>query len=221
MSQPEENAMQRVGVLGSGEVGQTLAAGFKSHGYEVKIASRAPAKLAEFSRTSGIPAGTLADVAAWGEMLVLAVHGGAALDALGVAGAASLAGKIVIDATNPIDDEAPVDGVLRVFTGPNESLHERLQAAFPKARFVKAFNSVGSARMVNPALAGGRPTMFLCGNDESAKSTVSALLQQFGWEPADMGTAVAARAIEPLAVLWCIPGFRQDSWTHAFKVIWS
>lgn len=212
---------QRVGILGSGEVGQTLAAGFKAHGYEARIGSRTPAKLAEFSASSGIAAGTFAEVAGWGELLVLAVHGSAAEEVLRTVGAPALGSKVVIDTTNPITDAPPVDGVLRMFTGPNESLLERLQNAFPQARFVKAFNSVGSARMVDPALTQGRPTMFYCGDDDAAKAAVFAVLEQFGWEPADMGTAVAARAIEPLAQLWCIPGFRQDSWTHAFKVLWS
>jgi len=213
--------MRRIGVLGSGEVGQTLAAGFKAHGYEVKIGSRDPAKLAEFARQSGISAGTFAEVGAWGDTLVLSVHGSAAEGVLQGIGAAALSGKLIIDTTNPITDDPPVDGVLRLFTGPNDSLLERLQSAFPEARLVKAFNSVGSARMVNPAMAGGRPTMFFCGNDAAARAEVRVVLEQFGWEPADMGTAVAARAIEPLAQLWCIPGFQQDSWTHAFKVLWS
>jgi len=127
---------------------------------------------------------------------------------------------VVIDATNPIADAPPVDGVIQFFTGPNESLMERLQKAFPQAKFVKAFSSVGAARMVNPSFAGGKPTMFYCGNDADAKAFVARVLEEFGWEGADMGGAVAARAIEPLAQLWCIPGFRQNSWTHAFKVFW-
>jgi predicted dinucleotide-binding enzyme len=213
--------MTKVGVLGSAVVGQTLAQGFKSHGYEVRIASRTPANLAEFGKSSGIPAGTFGDVAAWAEILVLAVRGTAAEAALGLAGRANLANKLVIDTTNPIADAPPVDGVVTFFTGPNSSLLERLQAAYPQARLVKAFNSVGSARMVNPRFAGGPPTMFYCGNDPEAKSVVATILGQFGWEAADMGSAVAARAIEPLCQLWCIPGFRQNHWTHAFRVLWS
>lgn len=213
--------MQKIGVLGSAVVGQTLALGFKTHGYEVRIASRTPSKLEEFSSSSGIDAGTFADVAAWGDGIVLAVHGSAAENALQIAGPKNLDGKIVIDTTNPIADEAPVDGVLRFFTGPNESLMERLQTAFPSARFVKAFNSVGSARMVNPQFKSGRPTMFYCGNEDAAKDTVAKLLEQFGWEPADMGSAVAAGPIESLCRLWCISGFRDNSWTHAFHVLWD
>lgn len=212
---------QRIGILGSAVVGQTLARGFHTHEYDVRIGSRTPSKLAEFSAATGIQASTFGDVAAWAELLVLAVHGTAAEDALRLAGAENHRGKTVIDTTNPIADQAPVDGVIQFFTGPNSSLLEQLQSAFPYTNFVKAFNSVGSARMVNPAFAEGRPTMFYCGNDDQAKASVAAILQQFGWDGVDMGTAVSARAIEPLCQLWCIPGFRQNHWTHAFKILWS
>ncbi len=211
--------MSRFGVLGSAVVGQTLARGLVAHGHEARIGSRSPAKLAEFSRTSGVPSGTFAEVAAWGEHLILAVQGRVAEAVLEAAGAENLRGKVVIDVTNPIADEPPEDGVIRFFTGPNDSLMERLQARFPVARFVKAFNIVGNALMVNPKLPGGPPTMFFCGNDAEAKAVVRSLLVQFGWEPADMGTAKAARAIEPLCQLWCIPGFREQRWTHAFKLL--
>jgi predicted dinucleotide-binding enzyme len=112
-----------------------------------------------------------------------------------------------------------VDGVLTFFTGPNDSLMERLQKAVPEARFVKAFNSVGNAYMVNPSLPGGRPTMFYCGNDVEAKKVVAGLLDTFGWDLADMGRAAGARAIEPLCQLWCIPGLRENRWSHAFKLL--
>ena len=209
----------RWGVIGSGVVGQTLASGLVTHGHETRIGSRSPAKLEEFSRTRGIQSGTFADVAAWAEGLVLAVQGNAAVAALHDAGRANLARKIVIDVTNPIADEAPEDGVIRFFTGPNDSLMERLQAAYSDARFVKAFSCIGSALMVNPDFGGVLPTMFYCGNDAAAKADVAKLLVAFGWEPADMGTAKGARAIEPLAQLWCIPGMRQNQWRHAFKLL--
>jgi predicted dinucleotide-binding enzyme len=213
--------MTRIGVLGSGQVGQVLAGGFARHAYDVRIATRTPDKLSAFSEKSGIRVGSFPEVAAWAEGVVLAVLGRAAEDALREAGAGNLRGKLVIDTTNPISDEPPEDGVLRYFTKPNESLLERLQAAFPDARFVKAFNSVGNALMVNPALPGGRPTMFYCGNDPEAKAVVARILDQFGWEGQDMGTAKAARAIEPLCQLWCIPGFLRNQWTHAFKMVGS
>jgi len=210
--------MHRYGVIGSGDVAKVLARGIKKHGYDVQIGSREPGKLADFSRESGIPAGSFADVAA-ADVIVLAVKGTVAAEALELAGADRLAGKIVIDATNPIANAPPVDGVLQFFTGPNDSLMERLQKQFPAARFVKAFNSVGNVSMVNPSFAGGPGTMFMCGNDAEAKNVVAELVRQFGWEPADMGTAAAARAIEPLCQLWCIPAFREGRSTHAFKMV--
>jgi hypothetical protein len=209
--------MAKYGVLGSGTVAQVLAKGLKQHGHEVRIGSRSAEKLSAFSTESGIASGTFADVAASSDVVVLAVKGTAAEEAVRLAG--GLAGKVVIDATNPIADAPPVDGVLQYFTGPNESLLERLQAIAPQARFVKAFNSVGNALMVNPSLPGGPPTMFYCGNDPDAKQIVAELITQFGWEPLDMGTAAAARAIEPLCQLWCIPPFRGGSRTHAFKLL--
>jgi 8-hydroxy-5-deazaflavin:NADPH oxidoreductase len=213
--------MRHIGILGSAVVGQTLAGGFRTHGYDVRIGSRTPEKLADFSSATGVPAGTFADVAAWADLLVLAVKGAAAESALELAGATNLRGKVVIDTTNPIASAPPQDGVVQFFTGPNSSLMEQLQAKFPEARFVKAFNSVGNARMVNPTFGNGQPTMFYCGNDPDAKTIVKGILEQFGWEAADMGTATAARAIEPLCQLWCIPGFLQKTWSHAFKVLWD
>ena len=213
--------MNSIGIIGSGTVGQTLAQGFKKHGYQVRIGSRTPAKLAAFAASSGITAGTFAEVAAWGQTLVLTVTGTKALEAVRLAEPASFRGKTVIDTTNPLSDAPPVDGVLELFTGPNSSLLEQLQAAFPDAHFVKAFNSVGNTRMVNPSFAGGRPTMFYCGNDDGAKAEVASILEQFGWEALNLGSARAARAIEPLCQLWCIPGFRQNHWTHAFRVLWD
>jgi predicted dinucleotide-binding enzyme len=213
--------MKRYGILGSGKVGQVLAEGLKKHGFEVRVGSRSPDKLRQFAKDRGMTAGTFAETAAWAEAIVLAVKGLGAEEALRLAGREHLEAKLVIDTTNPITDDPPVDGVLQYFTGPNDSLMERLQEAFPGARFVKAFNSVGSARMVDPEFSGGRPTMFYCGNDAEAKAEVARLLEALGWEPADMGTARSARAIEPLAMLWCIPGFLRNHWSHAFKVVWK
>jgi predicted dinucleotide-binding enzyme len=213
------STVKRFGVLGSGEVGQTLAKGLAGSGYEVRIGTRTPGKLAEFSKTTGISEGGFTEVAVWAEAIVLAVLGTAALDALELAGPNNLAGKLVIDTTNPINSDPPEDGVLRFFTGPNDSLMERLQAAYPRVTFVKAFNSVGADLMVHPLLAGGPPTMFYCGNDAAAKALVARILEQFGWDAEDVGGAVSARALEPLAMLWCIPGFRDNDWIHAFRLL--
>jgi predicted dinucleotide-binding enzyme len=209
----------KIGILGSGDVAQALAAGFLTHGHAVTLGTRSPDKLAAFAAAHpAVKTGSVADAAGFGELLVLAVKGSAAAEVLRAAGAPRLAGKTVIDTSNPIADAPPVNGVLQYFTGPNESLLERLQHEFAQARLVKAFNSVGAACMVDPQLAGGRPTMFIAGNDAVARTQVAGILAQFGWEVADMGRAEAARAIEPLAMLWCIPGFLHNDWTHAFKL---
>jgi predicted dinucleotide-binding enzyme len=152
-------------------------------------------------------------------LIVLATKGAAAEEALMLSGKDNLKNRIVIDATNPIADAAPTNGVLHYFTSLEESLMERLQSMFPDTRFVKAFNIVGKTLMYKPQLKGGTPTMFICGNDEGAKKTVSDILTSFGWESEDLGKAEAARAIEPLAILWCIPGFLKNSWTHVFKLL--
>jgi predicted dinucleotide-binding enzyme len=210
----------KIGILGSGGVAQALASGLLRHGHDVRLGSSAPGRLAEFvAGTPGASAGSFADAAAHGDLLIVAAKGSAAAAVLRAAGAAVLAGKTVIDACNPIADAPPQDGVLRWFTGPNESLMEALQHEFAQARFVKAFNSVGSAHFIDPQFAGGPPTMFIAGNDAAAKAQVAALLREVGWEAADMGSAVAARAIEPLAMLWCIPGLLRNEWAHAFKLL--
>jgi len=210
----------KVGVLGSGDVAKVLASGFLRHGHEVKMGSRTTSKLADWAaKNPGGTVGNFAEAAGFGELIVLAVKGKAAAEALSLAGAKSLEGKTVMDACNPIEDAAPVNGVLKFFTDINESLMERLQREFNGANFVKAFNSVGSVRMVNPQFDGGRPTMFICGNNEAAKKQVNQINDQFGWETADMGKVEAARAIEPLCMLWCIPGFLRNEWVHAFKLL--
>jgi len=206
-----------VGVLGSGDVAKTLAAGFLKHGHRVAVGTRDPKKLAEWAaQHPGAKTGTFADAAAHGELVVLAVKGSAASEAVKLAG--GLAGKVVIDACNPIADAPPANGVLKFFTSLDDSLMERLQKQAPQARFVKAFNSVGSALMVNPKLP-AKPTMFICGNDDAAKKAVAGICAQFGWEAEDMGKAEAARALEPLCILWCIPGFLRNDWAHAFKLL--
>jgi len=210
----------KIGVLGSGDVARTLASGFLKHGHKVTLGSRTPEKLADWAKANLAGAtGTFAEASAFGELIVLAVKGSVAAEVLRLAGAANLTGKTVADACNPIADAPPDHGVLQFFTTHQESLMEQLQREFPEAHLVKVFNSVGTISMVNPEFPGGPPTMFICGNDAGAKKQVEGILDQFGWETADMGGVEAARAIEPLCMLWCIPGFLRNEWTHAFKLI--
>lgn len=124
-----------------------------------------------------------------------------------------------MDTTNPIAPNAPEKGVLKFFTELDQSLMEKLQKKVPDANFVKAFSCVGSAFMVNPSFREGKPSMFICGNSEKAKKVVRDILVEFGWDSEDMGSVEAARAIEPLCMLWCIPGFLRNEWSHAFKLL--
>jgi predicted dinucleotide-binding enzyme len=213
---------KKIGIIGSGAAAQALGNGFLKHGFEVRMGTRDASKLAEWKKDGGwnVEISSFEEAAAFGDMLVLAVKGSAAKAALTMAGAKNLAGKTIIDATNPIADAPPVNGVLKFTTSLDHSLMEELQSAFPEANFVKAFNSVGNVFMVNPKFE-SKPTMFICGNNAGAKKEVGRILDLFGWETADMGAAEAARAIEPLCMLWCIPGFLENKWTHAFKLLKS
>lgn len=214
----------KVAVLGTGIVGQTLATAFLKEGYEVTLSSRTISKPEMIDWKIKNPAGNIAvfaDAASWGDLIVLAVKGDKAAAVLDLAGVNNFSGKIVIDTTNPIDDSRPpVNGVLNFFTNLEISLMEHLQALAADAFFVKAFNSVGSSLMYKPQLS-AVPTMFIAGNDDTAKQTVTAILSAFGWETADMGKIEATRVIEPLCILWCIPGFLNNQWVHAFKLLKS
>lgn len=211
----------KIGVLGSGDVGKALANGFIKHGYEVMLGTRSAEKLAQWQAQAGARGrvGSFAETAAFGDAIVLAVKGLTAKDTLQMAGAKNLRGKTVMDATNPIAQAPPEKGVLKFFTTLDDSLMEQLQAAFPEANLVKAFSCIGNAFMVNPDFGGVQPSMFICGNSANAKQETSKILAQFGFEVEDLGGVEAARAIEPLCILWCLPGFTRNQWTHAFKLL--
>lgn len=211
--------MNKVGILGSGVVSTTLADGLLRHGYAVMRGTRAPAKLNAWREAAGPHAsvGTFAEAAAFAPLVILAVKGTAA-EAVVEFCAPQLADKIVIDTTNPIADEAPTNGVLSFFTGINDSLLERLQNKVKSAHFVKAFSCVGNALMIDPAFE-TPPTMFICGNNAEAKAAVGALLEEVHWEVCDLGMGEAARAIEPLCMLWCARGLTGGGWNHALKLL--
>ena len=211
--------MTKIGVLGSGKVGETLSDGFLGRGDAVMRGSRDPKKLADWkARAQGdAHIGTFAETARWADIVVLAVKGTGAEAAVAEAGA-GLDGKLVIDTTNPIADAPPRNGALTYFTGANESLIGRLQAQAPAARFVKAWNSVGSAAMIHPKL-GATPSMFICGNDAAAKQQAGQILTDFGWEVVDVGGVELGYAVEALCILWCAPGFLRNDWFHAFKYL--
>lgn len=213
--------MKKVGIIGSGVVGQALAKGFIKHGYKVMIGTNNASKHDELIKSTDGRAhiGSFEEVAIFGEIIVLATKGSAAQSALEMAGLENLKGKTIIDTNNPIADAPPINGVLQFFTNLNDSLMERLQKFAPQSNFVKAFSCVGNVFMVNPDFGDSKPTMFICGNNAKAKTEVTEILDKFGWETEDMGAVEAARAIEPLCILWCIPGMTKNSWSHAFKLL--
>jgi len=184
------------------------------------LGTRDRSKLADWQagKGKGAQIGSFEEAAEFGDIVVLAVKGTVASIVLSQINADHLAAKTIMDATNPIADAAPENGVLQFFTDQNGSLMETLQKENPQAHFVKGFSSVGSAKMINPSFD-STPSMFICGNDESAKKEVASIVEMFGWEVEDMGGAEAARAIEPLCMLWCIPGFLRNQWTHAYKLL--
>lgn len=212
--------MKKIGVLGSGIVAKVLATGFIKHGYSVMLGTRDASKLADWlQKNPEGKVGSFSDAAAFGEIIVLAVKGSVAKDAIKLCGENNLNNKTIIDTTNPIGDAPPENGVIKYFTDSNNSLLEILQSEVKDANFVKAFNSVGSAFMVDPDFGGTKPSMFICGNNDHAKAEVKQILDKFGWETEDMGKAISARSVEQLCILWCIPGFLTNKWSHAFKLL--
>ena len=209
--------MKKIGIIGSGIVAKVLATGLSRHGYTVMLGSGDKEKREKLNKETGLMTGSFVESALFGEIIILAVKGTSAEKVVSTL-KEQLSGKTVIDTTNPIADKPPVNGVIQYFTSLEESLMERLQKTAVNANFVKAFNSVGNSFMIDPEFE-LKPTMFICGNNVSAKEEVSALLTKVGWEAEDMGNAESARAIEPLCMLWCIPGFIGNRWNHAFKLL--
>ncbi len=214
--------MKKIGIIGSGVVAKSLGNGFLKHGYEVMLGTRNASKLDDWlANTEGKGhVGSFTDAAKFGKIVVLAVKGNVAANAIEEAGPQNLQWKTVIDTTNPIANAAPENGVLKFFTNLDESLMEQLQLRFPEIHFVKSFSCVGNAYMVDPPFA-VKPSMFICGNNDDAKKKVHHILEEFGWAVEDMGKDTAARAIEPLCMLWCIPGMQHGKWNHAFRLIRS
>jgi hypothetical protein len=215
-------AQMRVGVLGSGEVGRRLAAGFRSRDHDVMIGSRDPGKpeLREWlsGDGAGIEAGTFAQAAQHGELLVLAVLGDAAEEAIADAGPENFSGKVVIDAMNPLDFSGGFPPKLSV-TG-EDSLGERVQRALPDAKVVKAFNTIGNPYFVDPKFGEGTPTMLIAGDDEGAKRTVGDVLADFGWpDPVDIGGIEGSRELEAICIAWVKIGGARGSWDHGFKLL--
>lgn len=211
----------KIGILGTGDVGRALANAFIALGHEVKMGSRDAhnEKAVEWASTSGINAstGTFADAVKFGDVVVLALLWSGAENALKLAGPENFAGKVVIDAINPLVFEPGKPLALAV--GHTDSAGEQVQRWLPAAHVVKAFNSVGHAHMFKPDFPGGPPDMFIAGNDAAAKQTVTGILHDFGWSTIDVGGIEGARLLEPLCILWVGYGMRTGTWNHAFKLL--
>ena len=198
----------KIGILGSGAVGQSLARGYGRHGHDVLIGTRK-------SEVEDLPVASPDQAVADADMVVLAVAGRASVELTGSL-AHLLEGKILVDATNPLDFSA---GAPRLFVGFEDSLGEQVQKAAPGARVVKAYNTVGNTLFVDPELPGGPPTMLIAGNDDAAKATVTQLLEETGWEVADLGGIEASRWLEAMCMAWVTYGARTGTWNHAWKLL--
>lgn len=212
----------RVGILGSGPVGQTLGRGFAEHHHDVMLGSRTPDRpeLQKWKQTAGgkVSLGTFADAARHGELVVICSLGTAALEVLDHARPANLRGKVLIDTTNALDLSKGMPPGL--FTGPADSLGERIQKKLPQAKVVKCFNIVPNPVMTHPTISGDRPTMMIAGNDRAAKEQVTAVLREFGWSGAiDLGGIEEARWLEALVPLWVRVAVQLDNSNIAFKVL--
>jgi 8-hydroxy-5-deazaflavin:NADPH oxidoreductase len=210
----------KVGILGSGDVGKSFARAFSALGQEVKIGSRSPAKLADFVAQAGehVSAGTFKETARFGDLLVMATLGTATEEAIKMADASNFKGKVVIDATNPLDFST---GKPQLSIGHTDSLGERVQRWLPQAKVVKAFNTAGNQLFFKPQLPGGPPDMFLCGNDADAKKLVSQICREFGWGVIDIGGIEGSRYLEPMCLTWVLHGILSGKWMHAFKMLHS
>jgi predicted dinucleotide-binding enzyme len=210
----------RIGILGTGDVGRALGNGFAALGHEVKMGSRDASnpKIKDWMGKAGAhtSGGTFDQAAAFGEIVVLATGWSGTENALRLAGPSNVTGKVLIDATNPLDFATSPP---RLALGHTDSGGEQVQRWVPGAHVVKAFNIVGNAHMFRPDFPGGPPHMFICGNAERAKTTVSTLLNEFGWDVIDLGGIEHSRFLEPLAMVWIVHGFKSGSWNHAFKLL--
>jgi predicted dinucleotide-binding enzyme len=211
----------KIGILGTGDVGRALGKGFLALGHEVKLGSREAnnEKAAAWVKEGGprASAGTFTDAAAFGELVVLATLGAANQAAIEQARPGSLAGKILIDATNPLD--ASHGFPPRLALSGNDSGGEQVQRLAPGAKVVKAFNIVGNTHMFKPNFPGGPPDMFICGNDEGAKRQVAELLKDFGWNTTDIGGIEGSRYLEAMCIVWVMYAVRTNQWNHAFKML--
>ncbi len=210
----------KIGILGSGTVGQQLALGFLKSGYKVKIGTRDPAKLEEWKKSAGENAsvGSFKDAAKFGEIVVLATKWDGTKDAIKLAGKRYFKNKAVIDVTNPLLFEKEGEMPKMALAYP-KSAGWQVQKWLPKAKVVKAFNMVPSYTMANPKLKEGTADMIFAGNDKEAKETVMTIAKNWGWNTIDIGGIEQAYLLEAIAMTVITHGLMTNKWTHAFKLL--
>ncbi len=210
-----------VGILGTGDVGRALGKGFITLGHSVKMGAREARneKALAWAREVGAKAsaGTFADAASFGDIVVLATLGVANESAITMAGRDTFQGKVLIDTTNPLAFSGGMPPKLAV--SGNDSGGEHLQRLLPDAHVVKAFNTVGNAFMFRPEFPGGPPDMFIAGNSDDAKDRVSAILKEFGWGIVDVGGIECSRYLEAMCMVWVLSAMRASNWNQAFKLL--
>jgi predicted dinucleotide-binding enzyme len=215
------NSKQKtVAILGNGVVGVAVAKGFAEQGYRVVFGTRdtGGAKTRDaLTAVPGATAASFADAAKAADLAFVALPWNGLREGLEMAGARNLAGKLVIDTTNPLDFST---GAPQLALGHTDSAGELVQRSLPDARVVKAFNIISAAHMVHPKLPDGTPDMIIAGNDAAAKAEVNAILQSFGWRKAiDLGDITASRLLEPFALVWITYAFKNQHWTHGFSLL--
>jgi 8-hydroxy-5-deazaflavin:NADPH oxidoreductase len=212
----------KVGILGSGDVAQSLGKGFARHKWEVRLGSRTPKseKLTEWRKAAGPGAsvGTFAEAAGFGDVVIVATHGAATEAVLDAVGPSAFRGKLVIDVTNPLDFSKGMPPGLLV--GMQDSMGERVQRKLPDAHMVKCFNTVAHVQMVDPKFSHGDPPMMICGNDAASKKRVTEMLKELGWKSTiGIGSIDGARWLEALVPLWVRVGGVLGTWNHAFQPV--
>lgn len=207
----------RIGILGSGDVGRALATGFASHGWDVLVGTRSPDELGAWGDEAGVAVGSFADAADHGDVAVLAVRGDVAETVLESAGPERFADTLVLDASNPLDSST---GTVHLLYGGTDSLGERVQALLPDAHVVKCFNTVSNTQMIDPEFEGETPSMFVCGDDADAKARTAEILREVGWPGVrDAGAITFSRYLEALVPLWVQQAGQLGTTSHAFTVV--
>lgn len=209
----------KLGFIGAGNVAKKLADAFLEKGYEIKLGSRTPEKLADWlaNADENASTGNFSEAALFADVVFFCVGGEVINEAIELTGAENLQGKTLIDVTNPMDFS---EGVPPKFTvGFGNSLGEQIQRKLPDANVVKAFSSIGLEVMPDPHYGDKTATMLIAGNDEKAKSEATNLAKEFGWDVEDMGSIDQAFLLEAFANLWVNYGLKNSTRTHAFKLL--